>query len=61
MARVLATGRRFRAAFLLLGVVIAVPVGLVTEKLGAAVLVMASFSIAGGFCKAKYVESLPRE
>jgi len=53
----LGTDWRFRLAFLLLGVAISVPVGLVTEKLGAAAIVVAAFSMVVGLCKYRYERS----
>ncbi len=51
MIRNLATDSKFQVVFLLLGVAISVPVGLVTESLGWAVVVVSTFSIVVGFCK----------
>lgn len=57
MARNLATDLRFQAAFLLLGVAISVPVGLVTESLGWAVVVVSTFSVVMGLGKLQQAKS----
>jgi hypothetical protein len=57
MIRNLATDLRFQVAFLLLGVAISVPVGLVTESLGWAVVVVSTFSIVMGLCKHQQARS----
>jgi hypothetical protein len=50
-AHKLATDRRFWMAFVLLGVVISVPVGLVTGRLGAAGIVISTFSMTASLCQ----------
>lgn len=53
VAHRLGTDLRFQMGFLLLGVVIAVSVGLITDKLGAVGLVLGLFSIVVGLCKSR--------
>lgn len=53
----LATDLRFQVVFLLLGVAISVLVGLATQSLGWAVVVVSTFSIVVGLCKHQQAKS----
>ncbi|HET9591968.1 MAG TPA: hypothetical protein VFP17_03545 [Solirubrobacterales bacterium] len=58
VSQTLATDLRFRAGFLLLGVALSIPIGLISGSLGAAVVVVSIFSILVGLAKYREERSL---
>ena len=60
IGRKLTTDMRFRVASVLIAIAIAVPVGLITGKLGWATATMGAFIVALSLCRHRYETSLSR-